>query len=252
MLLFIAAVLFTMVYLSYQTLNFKGYDSFSYIFSRIQGVEKVDLVYFLWTVPYSIIIVFVSSVLTAFVFTHDVESGEAQVYYSYPVSRVQNVIAKFLASLGLSLILLSVYEIGEAVVLSLYFRQMVPVAFLLSYLLSIIAAIAIVSSVSLCSSLVRNSLFAIFFFFIIYFIIFNIINIYFDIIGSTQPIFLLNNEVNSVSQIFSQINLIPFGNAGEVQGLSLSGIIMNASLMTLYASISLLLAIIKYSGGDVA
>lgn len=249
---FILIILFTMIFLSYKTLNFNGYDSFSYVLGRVRGIEKIDLVYFLWTVPYSILVVFSPAVLAAFVFSHDIESGEAQVYYSYPISRVQILVAKLFVSFLLSIAVLSVYEFGEALTLSIYFKQMIPLSFLWSYFLSIVAALTIISVVSLCSSLVKNSLFTIFFFFLIYFVIFNIINIYSEIVGGTLPDFLLNNDVNSVAQVFSQINLIPFGNAGAIQGISIFEIIRDTSLMSMYASVSFMLTLLKYTGGDVA
>lgn len=239
-----------MIYLSYQTLNFSGYDSFSYVLARIQGVAKMDLVYFLWGVPYSVLLIFAPAVLSAFVFSHDLESGEAQVYYSYPISREQILLAKLYASFLLSIISLSVYELGELLALSIYFKTSVPLPFIWSYLLSIIAVLAVISIVALGSSFVKNSLFTIFFFFIVYFVIFNIINIYSIIEGGTLPFYLLNNEVNSVTQVFSQINLVPFGNAGEIQGASSFVIIRDASMMSLYASASFIVSLFKYTGGD--
>ena len=251
-LFFILIVLFTMTFLSYQTLNFNGYDSFSYVLARIQGLQKMDLVYFLWGVPYSVLQIFAPAVLASFVFSHDLESGESQVYFSYPVSRVQILVAKLLASFLLSIIVLSVYELGESLTLSIYFRHLFPLSFVWSYLLSIIATLAVIAIVALGSSLVRNALFTIFFFFLVYFVIFNIINIYSIIVGGTLPFYLLNNEVSSVTQVFSQINLVPFGNAGEIQGASSFEIIRDASMMSLYASVSFMFTLLKFTGGDVA
>lgn len=251
----ISLVIFTIILMgimSYQTLSVTGYDSLGYVLNRVSGFEKLNLVYFLWSMPYQILAVLVSIIISSGMFANDYENGESSIYYSYPVSWSHIFMSKVSASFLASLLPVAVFAVAENLIVGIYFITLPPLTMFYSIAFTMLSILAIISLTALISVVLRNSLMSALVALILYYVIMNIVNIYFIIMGSQIPSFLLSNEVDAISQVFSMINLIPFGSSGSVGPAGNLLIVRDIAYLALYSSFSLSAAILVLNGRDAA
>jgi ABC-2 type transport system permease protein len=239
-------------YLGYRTISVRGFDSLSYVIQRLQGIEKEYLVYFLWSVPGQLLIYIIPVIMASGVFSSDYESGESAIYFSYPVNWSSIVFAKVFVAFMVSLLPFLVFEAMEGILLTVYFHTPPPAAFYLAVLLAVPVIFAVCSMTGLISSILRKTMSSTVVSMIILVVIFNIVNAFFLLSGTPEPAYLLSNDISLVSKAFSQINLIPFGNAGSVGPAPLPFLISGAFYALLYSVVSLLAIIIITDRRDAA
>ena len=242
--LFVLMILSLLVYLSFNAYFLGGSATLSYVVSRIKGIRGDVIVYFLWSIPYASTLVFVTSVITSHIVAKDFENKESLIYYAYPITRGRIVVSKFIAAFLLSLLSMVMFVLLEMVAISVMFRSYPPMVSVLSFGLSILCILSVVSVTTLFASLFRSSVFSALFFLITYFVALNAINFYFLVIGGDEPFFLLNNSISLLSQVYSQINLVPFGNVGYLSGVGPGTIYRDAIVLSLYCIMPLILSVV--------
>lgn len=251
----LALVMFTMAVmavLSYGATDFTGFSSIGYLMDRVSGVEKLNLVYFIWSIPFQILAVIISIIISSGLFASDYENGEAAVYYSYPVSWSYTFLSKLAAAIIVTMIPIALFALSENLVLVAYFHSLPPLSMLYSLIITLVSVVSVVSMAALISVIFRNSLMTSLISLILYYVIMNIANIYSTFTGRNLPAFILSNEVNAISQSFSMINLIPFGSSGSVGPAGSLLMLQDLAYMGLYSSISLLAALIIMNSRDAA
>lgn len=248
-------VMFTvavMAALSYGVSDSTGLNSIGYLIDRITGSEKLNMVYFIWSIPGQILAVIISIMVSSGLFAMDYENGEAAIYYSYPVSWSYTFMSKLIAAVFVAMIPILFFDISENMILAAYFHSLPPVTVLYSLCITLISVVSVVSVTALLSVILRNSLMAALTMLILYYVIMNIANLYSIFSNVGIPIFILSNEVNAISQVYSMINLLPFGPSGSVGPAGSLLILQDMAYMGLYTCLSLFTSLLIINRRDAA
>lgn len=251
----IALVLFTVAFmavLSYGATDFTGFSSIGYLMNRVSGVEKLNLIYFIWSIPFQILAVIISIMVSSGLYASDYENGEAAIYYSYPVSWSYTFMSKLVAAILVVMIPVALFMVSENAILIVYFHSMPPISMLYSLIMTVVSVVSVISVTALISVILKNSLMTALISLILYYVIMNIVNIYSVFTGGNVPVFILSNEVNAISQSFSMINLIPFGSSGSVGPADTLLMLQDLAYMGLYSCAALFTSLVILNGRDAA
>ena len=252
---YLAVLLVTVVsillYFTINALVLTHSSTVSYILSQIGEIEREKLAYFLWSIPYIEFIVFASIFITSYIVAGDFEARESDVYYTLPISRERIYISKVLAAFSLSALFAGLYFACEATVLTIILRAPPSTLSLESFLLSLVGVLSVVSFASFFSIIMKNPLLSSLTTIMVYFVGMNILNFYFLAEGRSQPLYLLNSDLSIVSQVYTQVSIIPIGVIGSISGAPLKLLIEDTVAMLSYVSIFLILSLISSHYGDV-
>lgn len=251
----VALVMFTVAFmaiLSYGATDLTGFSSIGYLMNRVSGMEKLNLIYFIWSIPFQILAVIISIMVSSGLYASDYENGESAIYYSYPVSWSYIFMSKLVAAILVVLIPLALFMVSENAILAVYFHSPPAVSMLYSVVMTVVSVVSVISVTALISVILKNSLMTALISLILYYVIMNIVNIYSVFTGGSVPVFILSNEVNAISQSFSMINLIPFGPSGSVGPAGTLLMLQDLAYMGLYACIALFSSLVIMNGRDAA
>ncbi|MGC8687010.1 MAG: ABC transporter permease [Thermoplasmata archaeon] len=240
-----------LLYLSVNVLILTHSSTVSFIVSQVEKVERERLAYFLWSVPFIEIIVFISIFITSYIVSGDFESKESEVLYTLPISREKIYISKILAAFSWSAIFAGIYFISEATILTLIFNAPPLILSIESFLLSLIGVFSIVSLTSFFSITMKNPLRSSLTTILIYFVAMNILNFYFLIEGIGQPLYLLNSDISIISEVYTQVNILPIGAIGSISGAPLNLIINSIFGMLSYIIAFFIFSLIASYYGDI-
>lgn len=223
----------------------------AYLYGRISGVLQVTLTYFLWSVPFATLIVFSTAFLSAFTFGADMEGNMRFFVYSLPAKRSTLLYAKFSAAFAVSSAILVIYYGIEGAFLGIHFMAFPPMDFFVSLLLSLLLIGTIVSITFFIGMFMKNPTFVVIAFLSIYFIVMDTMGIASEILVGNLPSFLLSTAGAVVSEVFSGINLLPFGQAGTIAGADSASIIIDVIVLFLYLTASLVSVYILHNVREV-
>ena len=225
--------------------------SASYILHRISGSEHILISYYLWSIPFQAIIVFVASMITAFIVAGNQESRTRYLLGSLPVPRYVDALSRYAASAFLSYALVMVYFLFSVASVSGGSRTLPPVQAYISMLLIFLIVLAISAVTLFAAMATARVLVSVIIVFTAYFVILSSLDLAFDLFGMPSPVFLINNDVSAISGIYSNVNLLPFGNPGTIAPEPFTYLFLQAFTLIVYTCVFLTISISIYSWRDI-
>lgn len=223
----------------------------AYLYSRLQGFLQVTLTYFLWSVPFATLVVFSTSFLAAFTFSADMESSMKFYVYSLPVRRSTLLLSKYFSSFLISAAIATLYYGIEGISLSILFKSFPPVQFFLSFLLTMLLIMTVISITFFMGMFLNNPTFIVIVFLSTYFIVMETVGIASEILVGNLPPFLISTAGAIVSEVFSAVNLLPFGGSGTISGATPGTIDLDVLIMLIYLITGILSVYILFTTRDI-
>lgn len=227
------------------------FSPLAYLYGRISGILLITLTYFLWSVPFATLIVFSTAFLSAFTFTADMESNMRYFVYALPAKRQTLMLSKFSSAFLISSSVAVLFYVIQGVSLSFHFMAFPPMQFFVSFLLTLLVIGTVVSITFFIGMFMKSATFVVIAFLSIYFIVMNTIGIASEILVGKLPLFLVSSAGAIISEIFSGVNLVPFGSAGTVAGASHTTIVIDIMVLLMYLITGLLSTHIMFTARDV-
>lgn len=256
-----------MLFLDLLILGLFTYFSFKYqnrlpaIFSAFKGsgpgtTVSASLVRsgfnYIWSFVLQLLPVFAAVFFGSPALSSEIESRTAFNVFPLPVSRFVLHLGKFFAALTVTAVILGIFALGQFIDFLLVYHIFENSTFYISILLSIVLAFSILSITFLVSSIFNKNLYAYITVFLLYFLIFNAINIVFEFLYGYAPVYLLSNAASIVYRVY--INFDPFTftlGAGSISPAPTSSIILDTSIMFLYALVTLAVSLIIFDRREV-
>ena len=256
-----------MLFLDLLILGLFTYFSFKYqnklpaIFSAFKGsgpgtTVSASLVRsgfnYIWSFVLQLLPVFAAVFFGSPALSSEIESRTAFNVFPLPVSRFVLHLGKFFAALTVTAVILGIFALGQFIDFLLVYHIFENSTFYISILLSIVLAFSILSITFLVSSIFNKNLYAYITVFLLYFLIFNAINIVFEFLYGYAPVYLLSNAASIVYRVY--INFDPFTfilGAGSISPAPISSIILDTSIMFLYALVTLAVSLIIFDRREV-
>jgi ABC-2 type transport system permease protein len=258
---------YLMLFLDILILSLFTYFSFRYanklpaFFSTIQGASKGNLVppslvrsgfNYIWDFVLQLLPVFAAVFFGSPALSSEIESRTAFNVFPLPVSRFVLHLGKFFAALSVTAVILGIFALGQFINFLIIYDTFEVPTFYISILLSIVLAFSILSITFLVSSIFNKNLYAYITVFLLYFLIFNAINIVFEFLYGYTPVYLLSNAASIVYRVY--INFDPFSfsfSTGSISPAPTSVIILDVSIMMLYALVTLAFSLVIFDRREV-
>ena len=258
---------YLMLFLDLLILGLFTYFSFKYqnrlpaFFSTFQGSSTSKVVSstlvksafnYIWEFVLQLLPVFAAVFFGSPALSSEIESRTAFNVFPLPVSRFVLHLGKFFAALTVTAVILGIFALGQFINFLLIYHIFESSTFYISILLSIVLAFSILSITFLVSSIFNKNLYAYITVFLLYFLVFNAINIVFEFLYGYTPVYLLSNAASIVYRVY--INFDPFSfslGTGSISPAPNSTIILDTSIMMLYALVTLAFSLIIFDRREV-
>ncbi len=213
--------------------------------------EKLRIFSFLWSFLLVYLPVFASVFFGSPAVSSEIESKTALHIYSLPTGRYTLLSGKYLAAVAVTLIVVSIYILFEAVVLGALYQSFPSYQFYKSYLMLILFSFSLTSLTFLVSSMFSKNLYAYITVFVLYFLVFNAANFVFVLLYNYNAYFLLSNAAEIVQRIFVNESFGSISTGGSISPAGNADIIRSSLVMGVYTVAAYIAALLIFERREV-
>ncbi len=197
--------------------------------------ERVRFFSFIWSFILPYVPVFAAVFFGSPAVSSEIEAKTALHVFSLPTGRYTLLSGKYLASLAVTFIIVSIYIAFQAAALGILFHHSPVNSFYTSYGLLLLFVFSLTSLTFLVSSIFSKNLYAYITVLLLYFLVFNVVNIMFQLLYSYNAFFLLSNAADIIQRVYVNISLGGFSTGGSLSPAGNSEIIRSSLVLLMYS-----------------